>query len=151
MTATSIWCSCAKASAIGFVRHHRLVLGHSTDSAALERITRKGEVGAEDLEWVLDIRERGPPGAELDLAVVVQSRETEIPFGREVVVHAPLADAGELANLSRTRGAVTALPHQLGHRLHQPLPGTHVPSVPGGIECTYLKVHKSMSSISESL
>jgi len=111
------------------ISHYRLVLRHPTDSAAFERITREGEVGSEDLERVLKVLERGLPGIQLDLAVVIQSCQPEIPLGREVVIHAPLTDAGELANRSRARGAVTTLPHQLCHRLNQLLSRVHARTV----------------------
>jgi len=68
------------------ISHYRLVLRHPTDSAAFERITREGEVGSEDLERVLKVLERGFPGIQLDLAVVIQSCQPEIPLGREVVI-----------------------------------------------------------------
>ena len=111
------------------VSHHGLVLGHPTDSAAFEWITREGEVGTEDLKRILKVLERGLPGVHLDLAVVIQGCQPEIPLGREVVIHAPLADAGELANRSRARGAVTTLPHQLSHCLNQLLSRVHARTV----------------------
>ena len=111
------------------VGHHRLVLRHPTDSTAFERITGKGEVGTEDLERILEVLERGLPGIQLDLAVVIQGGQPEIPLGREVVVHAPLTNTGKLANRPRARGAVATLPHQLSHRLNQLLSRVHARTV----------------------
>ncbi len=105
------------------IGYHRPVLGHATNSASLERVTREVKIGSENLNRVLitinTVLKHGPAGIELSPTVATESRQPEISFGREVVVHASLPDTGELTNLPRARGTVATFPHQLGHCLNQ--------------------------------